>query len=48
MEITCAAQLLELCESEGKSIPQVVAEYEAFRSMTNPAAVRSAWGKSRR
>ncbi|HHT73168.1 MAG TPA: L-serine ammonia-lyase, iron-sulfur-dependent, subunit alpha [Firmicutes bacterium] len=45
MEITCAAQLLELCESEGKSIPQVVAEYEAFRSMTNPAAVRERMGE---
>ena len=40
MEITCAAQLLELCQKQQKSIPQIVAEYEAFLAMTTPEAVR--------
>ena len=30
MEITSAVQLLELCTAKDKSIPQIVAEYEAF------------------
>jgi len=45
MEITCAAQLLELCERQNKSIAQVVAEYEAFRSMTRPETVRERMGE---
>lgn len=40
MEITSAVQLLELCDSHQKGIPEIVAEYEAFRSMTTPDAVR--------
>jgi len=40
MEITSAVQLLELCTAKDKSIPQIVAEYEAFRSMTSTQAVR--------
>ncbi len=45
MEITCAEQLLELCKSQGKSIPQVVAEYEAFCSRTDPETVRDRMGE---
>lgn len=45
MEITCAAQLLELCERQNKSIAQVVAEYEAFRYMTRPETVRERMGE---
>ena len=40
MEITSAVQLRELCESKGKTLPEIIAEYEAFRSLRTVEQVR--------
>lgn len=40
MEITSAVQLRELCETKGKTLPEMIAEYEAFRSFRTVEQVR--------
>mgnify|MGYP001055496849 FL=1 len=46
MEITNAYGLLELCEKRGESLPQVVAEYEAFRANSSVETVRAEMTKT--
>ena len=40
MEISSAVQLQELCSSKKKALPEIIAEYEAFRASKTTEQVR--------